>query len=80
MAEARRLADSFPVMAGATRAQVEQVFTRPDGGISGPHASRYYMGDEVMVEVPYDQTGGAWKPTNRVTGPVKVYKSMFHAD
>jgi hypothetical protein len=78
MSEARRLAISIPV--GTTRAQVEKVFTRPDGGLSGPSASRYFMGDEVMVEVPYDQTGGAWKPTNRVNGPIKVYRDDMHSD
>lgn len=78
MAKTRLLADSVAI--GTTRDEVEKIFTRQDGGVTGPYATRYYMGNEVMVEVPYDETGGRWKPTNRVTGPLKVYKDTFHTD
>jgi hypothetical protein len=51
-----------------------------DGGLSGPSSTRYYFGSEVMVEVPYDQTGGAWKQQNKMNGPIKVYRSLKHVD
>ena len=65
---------------GTTREDIDRVFPQEDGGVSDSRATRYYLGSEVMVEVPYDQTGGNWKPENRVTGPVKVYRSSMHTD
>jgi hypothetical protein len=65
------------IKVGMTRAEVQMIFTRQDGGLSGA-ASRYYEDPEVKIEVPYDQTGGAWKPENKVTGPVRVYRERFH--
>ena len=29
---------------------------------------------------PHDQIGGAWKPQNKVNGPIKVYRSLMHMD
>ena len=60
---------------GMTRSKVEKIFKQRDGGINGSSSTRYYEGAEVMVEVPYDRTGGAWSPQNRVNGPVIVYRS-----
>lgn len=65
---------------GTTRADIEKVFPQEDGGASGPDNTRYYLGSEVMVNVPYDQTGGNWKPQNKVRGPLKVYRSMMSYD
>lgn len=65
---------------GTTRADVEKVFVKQDFGLSGLGGTRYYVGAEVMVEVPYDRTGGNWKPENRVNGPLKVYRSVMHYD
>ena len=31
-------------------------------------------------EVPYDQTGGAWSPQNRVTSAVRIYRNLMHLD
>lgn len=76
--EAQRLA--VTVRPGTLRSDIERIFPQEDGGTSGPGATRYYLGGEVMVEVTFDQTGGPWKPGNRVTGPLKVYRSYFHAD
>ncbi|HEY3268758.1 MAG TPA: hypothetical protein VGM37_17715 [Armatimonadota bacterium] len=65
---------------GTTRADLEKVFPQRDGGLSGPNSTRYYAGAEVMVEAPFDTTGGAVKPTNRVSGSIKVTKSGMHID
>ena len=65
---------------GMTRAEVEKILPAEDGGIQTPNIMRYYEGWEVMVDVPYDQTGGPWKPENRVNGPVHVYRDVFSCD
>jgi hypothetical protein len=65
---------------GTSRADIEKVFPQQDGGISGPSSTRYYAGSEVMVEVPFDQQGGAWRSQNRVMGPLRVYRSWPHMD
>jgi hypothetical protein len=63
------------------RADVEKVFPVQDGGLYGKNSySRYYAGSEVMVAAPFDQTGGAWSAENRVTGPLRVYRSRMHID
>src|SRR5262249_1404581 len=68
------------IKTGMTRLEVEKIFLHPDGGISGPNSSRYYEDPEVKIEVPFDQTGGDWKPQNRVTGPVRIYREPMFAD
>lgn len=65
---------------GTSRAVVERIFTTKDGGLQGPSLTRYYMEPEVMIDVPYDKTGGNWSGENRVNGPVRVYRSMMHLD
>ena len=76
--QAKALADRIRL--GTRRADVEKVFPVGDGGLSGRSSSRYYAGSEVMVEVPFDQEGGAWTADNRVTGPLRVYRSRMHID
>jgi hypothetical protein len=76
--EAQRLAAA--VRMNTARKDVEKTFPQKDGGLSGPGSTRYYLGSEVMVEVPFDQTGGAWSRENRVNGPLKVYRSRMHID
>jgi hypothetical protein len=71
LAEVREIAAA--IRPGMARSDVEKIFPRADGGISSLDATRYYAGNEVMVEVPYDRSG-------RVTGPLKVYRSIMHAD
>lgn len=78
MEQARRLVSR--IKQGTTRADMRKMFPQEDGGLSGPGSTRYYFGSEVMVEAPYDQTGGAWKPQNKVNGPIKVYRSLMHMD
>jgi hypothetical protein len=78
MEQARRLVSR--IKQGTTRADMMKMFPQEDGGLSGPSSTRYYFGSEVMVEVPYDQTGGAWKPQNKMNGPIKVYRSLKHVD
>jgi hypothetical protein len=78
MEQARRLVSR--IKQGTTRADMRKIFPQEDGGFSGPGSTRYYFGSEVMVEAPYDQTGGAWKPQNKVNGPIKVYRSLKHVD
>ena len=65
---------------GMTRSRVEEWFKQKDGGLQGQTVTRYYEELEVMIEVPYDLTGGAWSKENRVNGPVKVYRSLPHGD
>jgi hypothetical protein len=65
---------------GTRRADVEKVFPLRDGGLSAPSSQRYYTGSEVMVEAPFDQTGGRWSSENRVTSPLRVYRSSMHID
>ena len=65
---------------GMTRAEVEKILPAEDGGIQTPDIMRYYEGWEVMVDVPYDQAGGPWKPENRVNGPVHIYRDYFSCD
>jgi hypothetical protein len=76
--EAQRLAAS--VRMDTFREDIEKIFPQEDGGISGPESTRYYLGSEVMVEVPFDQTGGAWSQENKVNGPPRVYSSRMHLD
>lgn len=68
------------VRLGTTRKDIERMFPQEDGGISGPEATRYYLGSEVMVVVPFDRTGRNWGHENRVNGRVKVYRSRMHID
>jgi hypothetical protein len=59
---------------GTTRADVERTLGHPriDGGIIEIGHTRYYLEPGVLVEVPYDQTGGRDRAQNRVNGPVTV--------
>lgn len=65
---------------GMKRSEVEVLFPEKDGGIQGPSVSRYYEHPEVMIEIPFDRTGGNWSKNNRVTGPPKIYRSLRHID
>jgi len=76
--QARRLVSK--IKQGTIRADIEKMFPQQDGGLSGPGSTRYYLGSEVMVEALYDQTGGAWKPQNKLNGPIRVYRSLMHMD
>jgi len=68
------------VSVGMTRSEVELLFREKDGGVQGPSVSRYYEHPEVMIEIPFDQTGGNWNKDNRVTGEPKIYRSLEHYD
>lgn len=76
---AQRLAAGVRI--GSARADVEKIFPRQDGGLCGPDNTRYVIGAEVMVEVPYD---GTWVTGvysgNRVAGPLRIYRSYGHID
>ena len=65
---------------GMTRGEVEKILPNQDGGLQGPSTMRYYEGWEVMVEVPFDQTGGPWKPENHVNGTVRIYRGFPASD
>jgi hypothetical protein len=65
---------------GTLRSEIEKVFPEQDGGLSGPSETRYYVGSEVMVAVPFDQTGGSWNLQNRVNGTPRIYRSFQHVD
>lgn len=76
--QARRLVSK--IKQGTTRADIEKMFPQEDGGLMGPGSARYYLGSEVMVEVPYDRTGGSWNPQNKLNGPIIVNRSLMHMD
>lgn len=78
LAEMQRKAKRLAV--GMTRAEVEKVFHERDGGLQGATTTRYYEESEIMIEVPFDQTGGSWSPANRVTGPARLYRGPRHID
>ena len=66
------------VKRGTTRAAIEKLYPHSDAGLISYALSRYYLGDEVMVEVPFDNQGGAGSKQNRVNGPLRVYLSPPH--
>ena len=68
------------ILPGMSRADVERIFPNEDGGLQGGSTTRYYEEPEIMVEVPYDETGGAWSKSNHVTGVVRVYRDRQHID
>ncbi len=81
LAEAIRKGDRKKAAAfGAlvTRADVERIFLHRAGGFRMSILTRYYLGSEVMVEVPYDSTGGNHSPRNRVNGAIRVYRGYPH--
>ena len=57
---------------GMTRAEVETLLKDRDGGPQSISSTRYYQPPSMIIEVPYDQTGGTWTPTNRVSGNVNI--------
>jgi hypothetical protein len=76
--QARRLVSK--IKQGTTRADIEKMFPQEDGGFMVSGSTRYYLGSEVMVEMSYDQTGGAWAQQNKLNGPIMVYRSLMHMD
>lgn len=65
---------------GTPRSLVIRLFPTQDGGLTSSSLARYYAGDGVMVDVPYDDHGGSFSAQNRVNGPLRVYRSSFHID
>lgn len=63
------------ITAGTTRAQVEAWFKQRDGGLQDASVTRYYEQPGVVIEVPFNHTGGNWSRENQVDGPIKVYQS-----
>lgn len=64
---------------GTTRGDIEKIFRQQDGGAMGS-VNRYYVGNNVMIHVPYDTTGGLLSPKNRLDGEVTITRSMMHYD
>jgi hypothetical protein len=62
------------IQPGLTRAGVEAWLKELDGGPQGIDATRYYIEPDIIVEVPYDQTGGTWTSENRVSAPVRLVR------
>ena len=71
--QARKLAAQ--VKQGTTRAAVEKLCPDEDAGLMSYELTRYYLGDSVMVDVPFDKQGGEGSKQNRVSGPLRVYLS-----
>ena len=73
---ASKVADKVSVInTGMTRKAVEAILNQHDGGLTTSSVGRYYEGWEVMVEVPYDQTGDPGAAENRVNGGVRIYRA-----
>src|SRR5690349_10336337 len=62
------------IQPGLTRAGVESWLQELDGGPQGIDSTRYYIQPDVIVEVPYDQTGGTWTSENRVSAPIRIIR------
>jgi len=62
------------IQPGLTRAGVETWLKEWDGGPQGIDSTRYYIQPDVIVDVPYDQTGGTWTSENRVSAPVRIIR------
>jgi hypothetical protein len=71
----RSIAGQVPI--GMTRAEVEQIFIYLQGGVQGPGKTQYVETPMIVIEVPFDQAGGAWRPTNRVTAPLRVFRARW---
>ncbi len=76
LAQARKQAAQ--VKLGTSRVAVEKLYPCQDGGLSSYELSRYYLGNNIMVDVPFDQHGGEGRKQNRVSGPLRVYLSPPH--
>lgn len=63
---------------GTSRAAIEKLYRYQDGGLSSYELSRYYLGNNIMVDVPFDRQGGEGREQNRVSGPLRVYLSPPH--
>lgn len=64
---------------GTTRADVEKIFRQQDGGAMGSE-TRYYFGNNVMINVPFDTIGGAFSSNNRIDGQIRITREMMHYD
>jgi hypothetical protein len=62
------------IQPGLTRAGVESWLQEMDGGPQGIDSTRYFIQPDIIVEVPYDQTGGTWTAENRVSAPVRIIR------
>src|SRR5882762_2130450 len=67
------------IQPGLSRASVETWLKEQDGGPQGIDSTRYYIEPDIIVEVPYDQTGGTWTPENRVSAPVRIIRRLRSA-
>ncbi len=63
---------------GTTRQEIEKIFLQQDGGLQSLSNVRYYEDPEIMIEIPYDDINGVGSKYNKVSGAIKVYKSIFH--
>jgi hypothetical protein len=86
MSEAARLRQAQAWVAalrpGMTRAEVELLLDHPvrDGGISAIGHSRYYLGFDVKLTVPFAPEMQRDAPTDRVSGPVVVSRGAYAMD
>lgn len=78
LAQVRRYAGGIKL--GTPRSLVIRLFPMQQGGLMSSDLTSYYAGDGVMVDVPYDDHGGAWKGENRVSGPLRVHRGSLHID
>lgn len=68
------------VKRGTTRVKIEKLYPNKDAGVLRSDLTRYYLGDEVMVDVPFDKQGGEGGQQNSVNGPLRVYLSPPHSN
>lgn len=69
---------AMQVRTGTSRAAIEKLYPHHDAGLNSYDLSRYYLGNGIMVDVPFDEYGGAGGKQNRVNGPLRVYLSPPH--
>lgn len=53
---------------GMTRGEVESVLPSPQSAGRKSHQTLYLVEPQVLVALPFDTTGGAGSPQNRITG------------
>jgi hypothetical protein len=73
----KRIAE-FPF--GTQRNQVEDFFKTKDGGLSTVSKTRYFEMPGILVDVPYDDSGGQYSSKNRVNGVIRIHKGCRSLD
>lgn len=65
---------------GMKRAEVEKHLPTRDGGLQESTLTRYVATPRMIVEIPFDSTGGPWSPDNRVLSEIRLSHQEIHLD